>query len=168
MCMEIWVVLPQSWGEAYLSEPVTCSLVRPYLERQGVDRYFGYLRCKASQDPCPVWTSHRSVEPCSNRLEQPSPIATQTRVRSSRSRAEEHSTKMPKRKAKELDNGVPAEEPRRSSRRVSLPATKEEPPKTTNSAPKKPKKVQKPSTDESTVDKAKDEDNEKLVRILPS
>jgi hypothetical protein len=73
---------------------------------------------------------------------------------------------MPKRKAKELDNGVPVGEPRRSSRRVSLPAT-EEAPKTMNSAPKKPKKVQKLSTDESTVDKVKDGDNEELVRILP-
>ena len=74
---------------------------------------------------------------------------------------------MPKRKAKELDNGLPAEEPRRSSRRVSLPATKEEAPKTINSAPKKPKKVQKLSTDESTVDNVKDGDNKDLVRILP-
>jgi hypothetical protein len=82
-------------------------------------------------------------------------------------RLQEHTTKMPKRKAKELDNGVPAEEPRRSSRRVSLPATTEEAPKTTNPAPKRPKKVQKPSTDESTVDKVKGGDNEELVRILP-
>ena len=74
---------------------------------------------------------------------------------------------MPKRKAKELDNGVPAEEPRRSSRRVSLPATKEEAPKTMNSVPKNPKKVQKPSTDESTVGNVKEGDNEELVRILP-
>jgi len=49
---------------------------------------------------------------------------------------------MPKRKAKEIDNGVVAEEPRRSSRRIST--VKEEVSPTSNKpAPKKSKKGQK-------------------------
>ena len=60
---------------------------------------------------------------------------------------------MAKRKAKDPEGGIPAEEPRRSSRRVSsakedaVPEKKSKP----TPAPKAPKKVQKPTKEVSTV-----------------
>jgi hypothetical protein len=56
---------------------------------------------------------------------------------------------MAKRKAKDLEGGIPAEEPRRSSRRVASAKDEVVPEKTSKPtpAPKPPKKVQKPTKD---------------------
>lgn len=73
---------------------------------------------------------------------------------------------MPKRKAKELDNGT-AEEPRRSSRRIS---TTNEPPETPAKpapTPKKPKKAKNVSKDEQpVVDSKAQEDAESVSFVL--
>jgi hypothetical protein len=78
-------------------------------------------------------------------------------------------SKMPKRKAKELDNGVAAEAPRRSSRRISTALPGEPQPATSakaGSTTKKSEKAPKISKDEKPVASGKKEEDAETVSFV--